>query len=192
MPSPQDFPLRVETSGIRTLCSLPLAVPLVSYGGKRPIGSAPYPRVQALGLLKRGYIYICSPCATPFVPGYAWYSFKNVAPGGELPEVSDNELMEALFQHVGKAWQRHGMARHGIAMYGEVYRDIAWHGMVCRRLQIGIVRCGIVWHGISRYGMVWHGMEWYGTGPRCMLWGGAEDRREPRCGAVVFETRGPK
>ena len=99
-------------------------------------------RVQALGILKRGYIYIyiCSPCATPFVPGYAWYSFKNVAPGGELPEVSDNELMEALFQHVGKAWQRHGMARHGIAMYGEVYRDIAWHGMVCRRLQIGIVR----------------------------------------------------
>ena len=80
------------------------------------------------------YIYIYAAHALPpFVPGSAWYSFKNVAPSGERPEVSDNEPMEALFQHVGKAWQRHGMARHGIAMYGEVYRDIAWHGMVCRR-----------------------------------------------------------
>ena len=124
MPSPQDFPLRVETSGIRTLCSLPLA-------------SSP-----SVGDIETGiYIYIYAAHALPpFVPGSAWYRFKNVAPGGERPEVSDNELIEALFQHVGKAWQRHSMARHGIAMYGEVYRDIAWHGMVCRRLQIGIVR----------------------------------------------------
>ena len=50
------------------------------------------------------YIYIYAAHALPpFVPGSAWYSFKNVAPGGERPEVSDNEPMEALFQHVGKA-----------------------------------------------------------------------------------------
>ena len=51
MPSTQDFPLRVETSGMQTLCSLPMA------------------SIPSAGDIETGiYIYICTPCASPPSP----------------------------------------------------------------------------------------------------------------------------